>query len=191
MSLLISKLIAKIKALSFYGFVFKSFGKHSLIVKPVSIEGKKYIRIGDKVFVHGYSWIGALPIEGGSPELVIDDRCTIGHFNHIISVGSVIIENDVITADRVYIADNFHSYQDPDIPVKDQPVIYAGKVRIGEGSWLGENVCIIGASVGKHCVIGANAVVTKDIPDYSVAVGIPAKVIKTYNSLSGKWENIN
>lgn len=191
MNLLINKLFAKIKALSLYGFIFKSFGKHSLIVKPVSIEGKKFIRIGNKVFVNSYSWIGAFSIKGKSPELVIDDGCTIGHFNHIISVRSVVIENNVITADRVYIADNLHSYQDPDIPVKDQPVVFAGKVRIGEGSWLGENVCIIGASVGKHCVIGANAVVTKDIPDYCVAVGIPAKVIKTYNSLSGEWENIN
>lgn len=64
-------------------------------------------------------------------------------------------------------------------------------MRIGEGSWLGENVCVIGASVGKHCTIGANAVVTKDIPDYSVAVGIPAKVIKQYNFKTQRWERIN
>jgi acetyltransferase-like isoleucine patch superfamily enzyme len=61
---------------------------------------------------------------------------------------------------------------------------------IGEGSWLGENVCVIGASIGKHCVIGANSVVTKDIPDYSVAVGIPAKVIKKYNFNKCEWEKI-
>ena len=60
-------------------------------------------------------------------------------------------------------------------------------VIIGEGSWIGENVCIIGASVGKHCVIGANAVVTKDIPDYCVAVGTPAKIIKKYDTKIKKW----
>lgn len=49
---------------------------------------------------------------------------------------------------------------------------------IGEGSWIGENVCVCGANIGKHCVIGANSVVTKDIPDYSVAVGCPARIIK-------------
>ena len=48
-------------------------------------------------------------------------------------------------------------------------------------------MCIIGASVGRHCVIGANAVVTKDIPDYSVAVGSPARVIKSYDFTTGKW----
>lgn len=54
---------------------------------------------------------------------------------------------------------------------------------IGEGSWLGENVCVIGANIGKHCVIGANSVVTKDIPDYSIAVGAPAKIINNMISM--------
>ena len=62
---------------------------------------------------------------------------------------------------------------------------------IGEGSWLGEHVCVIGASIGKHCVIGANAVVVHDIPDYSVAVGAPARVIKKFNEDSNSWVMIN
>lgn len=56
-----------------------------------------------------------------------------------------------------------------------QPIIQKGTVEIGEGSWIGENVCIIGAHIGRHCVIGANSIVTKNIPDYSIAVGTPAK----------------
>jgi acetyltransferase-like isoleucine patch superfamily enzyme len=55
---------------------------------------------------------------------------------------------------------------------------------------LGENVCILSASVGKHCVIGANSVVTHDIPDYSVVVGAPARVIKKYNFDTQRWEKI-
>ena len=62
-------------------------------------------------------------------------------------------------------------------------------VIIGEGSWLGENVCVCGASVGKHCVIGANSVVTRDIPDYCIAVGSPARVVKRYNFDKNTWEN--
>ena len=64
------------------------------------------------------------------------------------------------------------------------------EVTIGEDSWIGENVCICGASIGKHCVIGANSVVTKDIPDYCVAAGIPAKVIKKYNFEKNSWDRI-
>ena len=74
------------------------------------------------------------------------------------------------------------------MPILKQKIKQIGTVVIGEGSWLGENVCVIGANVGKNCVIGANSVVTKDIPDYSVAVGVPAKVIKSYNFSSKKWE---
>ena len=95
-----------------------------------------------------------------------------------------------MTADRVYISDNLHSYEDVDKPVLEQPVRQIAPVEIGEGTWLGEGVCVIGAKIGKGCVIGANAVVTKDIPDYSVAVGSPAKVIKKYNSDTKRWEKL-
>lgn len=65
------------------------------------------------------------------------------------------------------------------------------KVIIGEGSWLGTNVVVVGkVRIGKHCVIGANSVVTKDIPDYSVAVGIPAKVIKKYDFANEEWVKV-
>ena len=90
----------------------------------------------------------------------------------------VVIENDVLLADKVFISDCNHEYKDLDTPIQNQGIRFVKPVRIGEGSWVGDNVCVCGASIGKHCVIGANSVVTNDIPDYSVAVGNPAKVIK-------------
>lgn len=71
-----------------------------------------------------------------------------------------------------------------------QPLKVKAEVQIGDGSWIGENVSIIGEIVGKNCVIGANSVVTKDIPDFSVAVGIPAKIIKQYNQTTKQWINV-
>ena len=68
-----------------------------------------------------------------------------------------------------------------------QGVTQKRDVVIGNGSWIGEHVCIIGASIGRHCVIGANSVVTRDIPDYSVAVGSPAVIIKKYDFNLNKW----
>lgn len=123
--------------------------------------------------------------------MIIGSGCSIGHFNEIYATKSIVIEDNVLTADRVYISDNLHGYENPEIPVIKQPIKQNGTVRIGEGSWLGAGACVIGANIGKHCVIGANAVVTHDIPDYSVAVGIPAKVIKKYNFNTSKWENVN
>jgi len=74
------------------------------------------------------------------------------------------------------------------VPVCKQAVVQKKSVRIGEGSWLGINVCVLGANVGKHCVIGANSVVTKDIPDYCVAIGSPARIIKRFDMESGLWK---
>jgi acetyltransferase-like isoleucine patch superfamily enzyme len=68
-----------------------------------------------------------------------------------------------------------------------QSVKFKQRVAIGDGSWIGENACIIGASIGRNCVIGANAVVTRDIPDYCVAVGIPAAVIRRFDVTLQKW----
>ena len=137
-------------------------------------------------------WLEANPLTGeGKAEIKIGDHCTIGHFNEIYATKSIIIEDKVLTADRVYISDNLHGYERFEIPVIDQPIKQIKTVRIGEGSWLGVGVAVIGANIGKHCVIGANAVVTKDIPDYSVAVGIPARVIKRYNFEHHRWEKTN
>ena len=64
-----------------------------------------------------------------------------------------------------------------------------GGVSIGDDTWIGTNVVIVGTvEIGKHCVIGANRVVTHDIPDYCVAAGSPCKVLKRYNMVTREWE---
>ena len=97
----------------------------------------------------------------------------------------------MLTANNVYISDNIHGYEDITRPVIRQPVKYKRSVEIGSGAWIGENACIIGANVGKNSVIGANAIVTSDIPDYAIAVGIPAKVIKKYDLILKRWVKIS
>ena len=83
----------------------------------------------------------------------------------------------------MYITDCDHEYRNVDIPIIDQGIVQRGqKVSIGEGSYIGINTVIVGnVKIGKHCVIGANSIVNKDIPDFCVAVGCPAKIIKSYN----------
>ena len=95
----------------------------------------------------------------------------------------------VLTANNVYISDNLHGYCDPEAPILQQPIVQNAVVEIGEGSWLGHNACVLGARIGRHCVIGANAVVTHDIPDLCVAVGTPAKIIRRYDPATQAWRN--
>jgi acetyltransferase-like isoleucine patch superfamily enzyme len=160
-----------------------------MILKPLKIEGAKNISIGKKSVIQYKTWLAAVPLTGEKEcKIVIGNGCAIGNFNHIYATKSIVIENCVLTADKVYISDNLHGYENPDIPVIQQPIKQISEVIIGEGSWLGENVCVIGAKIGKHCVVGANSVVTKDIPDYCVVAGVPAKVIKQYNFETKRWE---
>ena len=172
----------------YYRFTLLYFGKKSNIVNPLRIDGKKNIIIKDQVYVGYKTWLAALPLTGENECILeLQDGVTIGHFNHIYATKRIILERNVLTADKVYISDNLHGYQDILTPIKNQPIIQNGEVVIGENSWIGENVCVLGVSIGKHCIIGANSVVTKDIPDYCVAAGIPAKIIKRYCFETKTW----
>ncbi len=97
------------------------------------------------------------------------------------SIGSVTIEDDVLIASNVSIMNGSaqHGIERLDIPIRDQPGEFV-PVTIGEGSWIGERATVA-ADIGKHCVIGAGAVVTKPIPDYAIALGVPARVIRFRN----------
>ena len=93
-------------------------------------------------------------------------------------LGKVHIERDVLIASGVHITSGskMHGIDDPDKPIREQEGTFE-KVTIGEGSWIG-SLTVVMADVGKHCVIGAGAVVTKPILDRTVAGGVPAKVIR-------------
>lgn len=171
----------------YYRSVFGHFGDHSLYDCPLRFKGTKNIYIGTGVNIQYKTWLEALPLTGSDSKLVIDDGCVIGNFNHIYATKSIIIHKHVLTADKVYISDNLHGYEDINTPILRQPIIQNREVEIGEGSWLGENVCVLGAHIGKQCVIGANSVVTRDVPDYCVVVGAPARIIKRYDCDTNRW----
>lgn len=165
-------------------------GKKTYISKYHAIYGKD-VTICDNVTIGECAWIAGNPNIGNTHAILrIGKGCNIGRFNEIYASKEVIIDDYVLTADRVYISDNSHSYKDVSIPIMNQPIILNKTVHIGEGTWIGCGAAIIGSNIGKHCVIGANAVVTRDIPDYSVAVGIPAKVIKRYDFEHEKWVDV-
>lgn len=171
---------------------FKFIGKSCRIYSPLKMGGIKNIKLGNNVIIEYKSWLAAIPIKmNDSCILEIGEGTSIGHFNHIYATKKIIIGKRVLTADKVYISDNLHVYEDINIPIIDQPIRQVGEVNIGDGTWIGENVCIIGAKIGKNCVIGANSVVTKDISDYSIAVGSPAKIIKKFNFETQNWEKLN
>lgn len=163
----------------------------AVVQKLLRVDGKKNIVIENGVVIQKMCWLAAVPLTNAPAcQLKIGRNSIIGNFNHIYATGEITIGEDVLTADKVYIADNQHNYVDVNIPIHKQGILQHPPVFIGSGTWIGENVCVLGASIGRNCVIGANSVVTKDIPDFSVAVGAPARVIKRFDLPTQSWINV-
>ncbi len=162
---------------------FAAFGDGSwLCFPPVALYGEHAIRIGADTLIGPYVSLSAGMVPGQeliSDEIVtIGDRCLIGRSSSIVGHFSITIENDVFFGPNVYVTDQNHGVIDPSQPIgrqlePEQPVV------IGEGSWLGANVVVLpGVTIGRHVAVGAGSIVTRDLPDHTVAVGSPAKVIK-------------
>lgn len=112
-----------------------------------------------------------------TPELILGDHVTIEQHCHIAAAESIIIENDVVCSARVTITDIAHRTDNLSISVLDQDLI-TKPVRICEGAFVGINATILaGVRIGKHSIVGANSVVTKDVPDYATVAGAPAREI--------------
>lgn len=116
------------------------------------------------------------------PMIIIKNNCDIGQFCHITCVNKIYIGNNVLTGRWVTITDNSHGTSEREqliLPPKKRPVVSKGEVYIGDNVWIGDKVTILpGTKIGEGSIIGANAVVTKDIPPYSIVVGNPARIIK-------------
>lgn len=151
-------------------------GQGVYIGKHCALKGKNNITLEDSVTIRPYAQIwsggGTVRIGRGSE---IGERCRISIAN------SLNMGEKVLLSPNVYITDCDHEYRDLEVPVIDQGIVQRGQtVSIGDGSYIGINAVIVGnVKIGEHCVIGANSVVTKDVPDYCVAVGSPARVIKS------------
>lgn len=162
--------------------------------KPTTIFNEQYISIGNDVLIGPGVALSAGMVPGQeclvTPVVTIGDRCLIGRGSGIVGHFSISIGNDVWTGHHVYITDQNHGYEDITIPISKQSQPERA-VSIGDGSWLGHgSVVLPGVTIGQHVVIGANSVVTKDIPDFSVAVGVPAKVIRRFDESRQEWLSV-
>lgn len=169
----------------FYCRKMKSCGRKAVLFDPMRIDNPESIAIGDGVFVGKGAWLLGSTNQDG--RLEIDENTVIGHFAHIVSSGQLHIGKNVLIADKVFITDCAHEYRDVSTPISKQPVTSRGPVRIGDDTMIGENACILGACIGKHCVVGANSVVTRDVSDFSIVGGNPARVLKRYDVEKAEW----
>lgn len=182
--------IASVGPKSRRGRRFGAFGEGSIICFPVtSLMNERFIEIGENTMIGPHVALSAGMAPGqeclSQPVVRIGDRCLIGRGSGIVGHFSIDIGDDVWTGHHVYITDQNHGYDNVDIPISQQSMPEK-PVRIGSGSWLGHGTVVLpGADIGEHVVIGANSVVAGRIPSFSVAVGAPARVVKSMSDADG------
>ena len=168
---------------------FGSVGAGAIIYRPEVLDrNTKNVYVGSGTTILTGSRIQLFSAEGEMPKIVIGDKCYIGYHNTFLAAADSVIGNEVLMASNILISSENHSTNpESDTPYMDQP-LKASPVHIGDGTWLGERVMVMsGVSIGIKCVIGGGSVVTRDIPDYCIAVGSPARVVKAYDFDKHEW----
>lgn len=158
------------------------FGPARIIRQPTRVRGFANIRIGQMFTTGQYCRIEAATRADGSPSLVFGDNIQINDKCHIAALHRIEIGSDVLIASNVYVSDHDHgdtSVEQLGISPADRPLVFS-PVIIEDKVWIGENAVILkGVRIGQCSVVASGAVVTKDVPPYSVVAGVPARVIKT------------
>lgn len=165
---------------------FRSFGKRSRIGRGAKLVEPGLIEIGDFVSIGEQAWLNAKDDRGdGQPTLKIGSGTYIGRQVQINAWQDVVIGNDVLIADRVLISDADHNFKDHKAPISRQGDDFKGRVVIGSGAWIGIGAVILpGVTLGRNTIIAANAVVSKSVPDFAIAGGVPAILINFRKEVS-------
>lgn len=188
-AMIIFKVYKKIKREIYTLFIrinFAKFGKSSVVYPPVKINGGKNIHVGNNVIIRKDCTIAAQTSYFGqtfNPSIIIGNNVDLGEHALLTAIDRIEIGDGVLTGRMVTITDNAHgtsSKEDLVLSPHERKVISKGPVIIGRNVWIGDKVTILpGVFIGEGAIIGANSVVTHDVPSFSIVAGSPAKIIKS------------
>jgi acetyltransferase-like isoleucine patch superfamily enzyme len=175
-----------------YPFASKGSNLSFHFTSQLDRERATRISLGNSVTLKRDAWLNvATEDPTGEPVIVIDDNCTLGYGTMVSAKNRIHLERDVIVGQQVAILDHNHAYEDITIPIVNQGITEGGRIRIGQGTWIGRGSSIICArgelTIGRHCVVGVNSMVMRSIPDYSVVFGSPATIIRQYDPETRAW----
>jgi len=181
----------KVKGICLYRVVFKQFGNGSYIRRPLCIRNSKFISIGEKVSVcNGVRLEVIQDRKGRIPQLTIGRGTNIEQNVHIVCHSRVQIGCNVSITGHCCIVDVTHPFAEVQYPVKIGARMQHDDsfVEIGDGSFIGFGAVILpNVRLGRYVVVGSNSVVARDVPDYTVVAGIPARIIRQYDHVQGAW----
>jgi len=178
----LSRILSDYANLFYSGRIKKDFmkcGTHFYVKRPLTVYNPKNIFIGNDVYIYNNA---ILATHMPDSRLEIGNGVMIGESCHISCSSKVHIEDNVLLGRRVHITDNSHgetTYDSLNTPPLDRSIYSKGEVIIRKNVWIGDNVVILaGVEIGECSVVGAQSVVTKSVPAFSICAGVPAKVIK-------------
>lgn len=175
-------------------YPFASIGRNVKFHFTSQLDRRRAVRVrlGNAVGVGKDAWLNvATEDPTGEPVILIEDNCHIGYGSMISAKNGIHLEREVLVGQQVLITDHNHAYENVTVPIIRQGITEGGRIRIGQGCWIGRGAVIICAkgelTIGRNCVIGVNAVVMQSIPDYSIVFGNPATIIKHYDHATQAW----
>jgi lipopolysaccharide O-acetyltransferase len=155
------------------------------------LKNRRAIRIGRRTLIRSNSYIDALSEYSGrhyQPVIEIGDDVYIGRHVYLTACNRIDISDGCVLSEHVYISDNSHGFDPLNGLIMKQPLEAKGGVHIGPNCFLGYRVTVMpGVNLGQWCVVGANSVVTRSFPAYSMIAGTPARLLKTYSHDLQQW----
>lgn len=175
-------------------YPFASLGSNVSIARSCRLDRSvaRWIAIGNLVQLRKDAWLNiAVAPTTNAPLIVLEDGCKIGSRTVISAKNRVSLGRGTIVAQSVLIMDHNHAFEDVTIPIGEQGTTEGGTIRIEPGCWIGFGAAIICSQgelvIGRNSVVGANALVTRSVPPFSVVTGNPARVVKHYDPKQKKW----
>lgn len=162
---------------------FKSFGLGSKLASDITLLNPQCITVGQNVSIMSHCVLECSPSSVLSPEMVLGNNISIGEYSHITCARRIVIGDGLLTGRFVLITDNGHgqnSAEELDTNPLLRKISSSGSVIIGRNVWIGDKATVLpNVTIGDGAVIAANAVVTKNVPPYTVVAGCPARIVKT------------
>ena len=175
--------------------------------RGVQLDENSYIFPPHRLFFRSHLWIGKNTVirpdsyicplrtyrnQKFNSEISIGDSVYIGNHAFLVAIDSIRIDDACVLSEYVYITDNQHGFAPDGGLIMEQPLESKGPIHIGKQCFIGFRACIMpGVTLGEHCVVGANSVVTRSFPSYSMIAGAPAKLIKIYSLQLKEWLSVD